>query len=304
MPRRHRDAPPEDSLYGPIEWEPAASYEDLIYERAEGLAKITINRPEVRNAFRPQTIAELRDAFARARDDIEVGAVIFTGAGNEAFCAGGDQRIRGDDGYIGDDEVAQRGVGRLDEVAAAMSIITSDDLRRFGAMTLPQALRLAESLHASQSSGAAWAISPRGFNIGTANKMLVMIDGRTVYSPVYGGVFWDAQDIIVHVYASTFEGLEAIAKQDLKPLVSTLNSDAGMASIGKKRIDARFIFVDNKISQQVIEYKYPGDMISFYINAGVGIFRERIYPEMTLATGWKSACSHCFCLVMWGEMTW
>jgi naphthoate synthase len=114
MPRRHRDAPPEDSLYAPIEWEPAATYEDLIYERAEDLAKITINRPDVRNAFRPQTIAELRDAFARARDDIEVGAVIFTGAGTEAFCAGGDQRIRGDDGYIGDDDVAQRGVGRLD----------------------------------------------------------------------------------------------------------------------------------------------------------------------------------------------
>jgi naphthoate synthase len=114
VPRRHRDAPPEDSLYAPIEWKPGASYEDLIYERAEDLAKITINRPEVRNAFRPQTIAELRDAFARARDDIEVGAVIFTGAGTEAFCAGGDQRLRGDDGYIGDDEVAQRGVGRLD----------------------------------------------------------------------------------------------------------------------------------------------------------------------------------------------
>ena len=66
------------------------------------------------NAFRPQTLAELRDAFSRARDDTGVGAIIFTGAGDEAFCAGGDQRIRGDDGYIGDDEVAQQGVGRLD----------------------------------------------------------------------------------------------------------------------------------------------------------------------------------------------
>jgi naphthoate synthase len=68
----------------------------------------------VKNAFRPQTLAELRDAFARARDDTEVGAIIFTGAGDDAFCTGGDQRIRGDDGYIGDDEVAQQGIGRLD----------------------------------------------------------------------------------------------------------------------------------------------------------------------------------------------
>ncbi len=66
------------------------------------------------NAFRPQTLAELRDAFRRARDDTEVSAIIFTGAGEKAFCAGGDQRIRGDDGYVGDDEVGQQGIGRLD----------------------------------------------------------------------------------------------------------------------------------------------------------------------------------------------
>ena len=114
MPIRHRDAPPEDSLYAPIEWESQGDYEDILYGRAEGIAKIAINRPDVRNAFRPQTIAELRDAFGRARDDLEVGVVILTGAGTEAFCSGGDQRIRGDDGYIGDDEVAQQGVGRLD----------------------------------------------------------------------------------------------------------------------------------------------------------------------------------------------
>jgi naphthoate synthase len=114
MPIRHKDAPPEESLYAPIKWEPGAEYEDILYERAEGIAKISINRPEVHNAFRPQTLAELRDAFNRARDDLEVGAIIFTGAGDEAFCSGGDQRIRGDDGYIGDDEVAEQGVGRLD----------------------------------------------------------------------------------------------------------------------------------------------------------------------------------------------
>jgi naphthoate synthase len=114
LPIPHKDAPSEDELYAPIEWRQAAEYSDILYERGEEIAKITINRPEVRNAFRPQTLGELRDAFTRARDDTDVGAVIFTGAGDEAFCSGGDQRIRGADGYIGDDEVARQGVGRLD----------------------------------------------------------------------------------------------------------------------------------------------------------------------------------------------
>jgi len=114
LPERHRNAPPEDSLYEPIVWQSAHEYSDILYEKAEGIAKITINRPEVRNAFRPQALAELRDAFNRARDDLEVGSIIFTGAGKEAFCSGGDQRIRGDDGYIGDDDVAAQNVGRLD----------------------------------------------------------------------------------------------------------------------------------------------------------------------------------------------
>jgi naphthoate synthase len=114
MPKRHKEAPPEEDLYAPIEWQSAAEYGDIRYEKADGIAKITINRPEVRNAFRPQTLAELRDAFGRARDDLEVGAIVFTGEGADAFCSGGDQRIRGDDGYIGDDQVARQGVGRLD----------------------------------------------------------------------------------------------------------------------------------------------------------------------------------------------
>jgi len=83
-------------------------YGDIIYETAEGIAKITINRPEVRNAFRPATLFELSGAFGVARDDPEVGVIILTGAGDQAFCSGGDQRIRGDDGYVGAD-----GVGRL-----------------------------------------------------------------------------------------------------------------------------------------------------------------------------------------------
>jgi len=114
VPTPHKDAPPSEELYAPIEWHEAAEYEDILYARAEAIARITIDRPEVRNAFRPQTLAELRDAFRRARDDTGVAAVIFTGAGEEAFCSGGDQRIRGDDGYLGDDAVARQGVGRLD----------------------------------------------------------------------------------------------------------------------------------------------------------------------------------------------
>src|SRR5690242_9548048 len=97
------------------EWKPAGDHEygDIRFEQAEGIAKITICRPEVRNAFRPQTLFELQHAFNEARDDPEIGVIILTGDGDEAFCSGGDQRIRGDDGYIGDDAVAQRGIGRL-----------------------------------------------------------------------------------------------------------------------------------------------------------------------------------------------
>src|SRR5487761_2044812 len=94
-------------------FEQSGEFDDIVYEVAEGIARITINRPERRNAFRPQTLFELSDAFERARDDISVGAIILTGAGPDAFCSGGDQKIRGDDGYIGDDDVARSGVGRL-----------------------------------------------------------------------------------------------------------------------------------------------------------------------------------------------
>jgi naphthoate synthase len=89
------------------------SFTDVIYEVAEGMAKITINRPQVHNAFRPQTIIELQQAFSLARDAEEVGVIIFTGAGTEAFCSGGDIYSRGDDGYLGDDALAKKGIGRL-----------------------------------------------------------------------------------------------------------------------------------------------------------------------------------------------
>ena len=103
-------------LFAPVEWIRPADhdYRDISYETtADGIAKITICRPEVRNAFRPQTLFELADAFNRARDDDRVGVIIFTGQGTDAFCSGGDQRVRGDDGYIGEDDVARKGIGRL-----------------------------------------------------------------------------------------------------------------------------------------------------------------------------------------------
>jgi len=90
------------------EWERRGEWRDIRYEVAEGLAKVTICRPEVRNAFRPLTVVELSAAFELARDDPEVGAVILTGEGPLAFCSGGDQKVRGDDGYKDD-----HGVGRL-----------------------------------------------------------------------------------------------------------------------------------------------------------------------------------------------
>ncbi|MFI5080167.1 MAG: 1,4-dihydroxy-2-naphthoyl-CoA synthase [Streptosporangiales bacterium] len=96
-----------------MEWKPESpqggqEYTDIVYETAEGIAKITINRPEVRNAFRPTTLFELSHAFDAARDDPGIGVIILTGAGTQAFCSGGDQKIRGDDGYLD-----AHGVGRL-----------------------------------------------------------------------------------------------------------------------------------------------------------------------------------------------
>ncbi|HEU5311202.1 MAG TPA: 1,4-dihydroxy-2-naphthoyl-CoA synthase [Candidatus Eisenbacteria bacterium] len=93
-----------------IAWKSAKTYQDILYEKWEGIAKITINRPEVRNAFRPLTVRELIDAMDEAREDPEVGVVVLTGAGDEAFCSGGDQRVRGKAGYVGDDQVPRLNV--------------------------------------------------------------------------------------------------------------------------------------------------------------------------------------------------
>jgi naphthoate synthase len=94
------------------DWQAAGEYEDIRYETADGIAKITIDRPEVRNAFRPQTIVEISDALERAREDTAVGVIVLTGEGPLAFCSGGDQRVRGDSGYL-TDPGANASVGRF-----------------------------------------------------------------------------------------------------------------------------------------------------------------------------------------------
>jgi naphthoate synthase len=91
-----------------MDWKRSGEFEDIRYETLGGIAKVTIDRPEVRNAFRPTTLFELSEAFESARDDPAIGVIILTGQGSEAFCSGGDQRVRGDDGYKDD-----RGIGRL-----------------------------------------------------------------------------------------------------------------------------------------------------------------------------------------------
>jgi naphthoate synthase len=99
MPFQSYPAPVGPSA--PIAWEipEDLGYRDILYHQAEGIAKLTINRPEVRNAFRPETVRELIDAFHRAHMDPSIGVIILTGAGDLAFCSGGDQRIRGEEGY-------------------------------------------------------------------------------------------------------------------------------------------------------------------------------------------------------------
>src|SRR2546423_14309055 len=94
-----------------VAWERVGSYTDIIFEKAEGIGKIIINRPEVRNAFRPLTLSEMIDAFNRCREDQEIGVVILTGQGDNAFCSGGDHRVRGEGGYVG-----AHGVARLNAV--------------------------------------------------------------------------------------------------------------------------------------------------------------------------------------------
>ncbi len=92
-------------------WIPIKTFTDIKLEKSEeGIGKVTINRPEVRNAFRPETVVELQEAFEVCRNDSSIGVVILTGEGDDAFCSGGDQRVRGDEGYVGGDGVPRLNV--------------------------------------------------------------------------------------------------------------------------------------------------------------------------------------------------
>jgi len=93
-----------------VQWEKARDYEEIIYEKYNGVAKVTINRPDRHNAFTPLTVSELINAFADARDDSSIGVIILTGAGDKAFCSGGDQSVRGHGGYVGTDEIPRLNV--------------------------------------------------------------------------------------------------------------------------------------------------------------------------------------------------
>jgi naphthoate synthase len=100
MPKRHKEAPTDETLYAPIAWQSKGEYEDIDYEVGDGIAKISIDRPDVLNAFRPQTLIEIAEALELAREDTGIGVIILTGKGTKAFCAGGDQQVRGDTGYV------------------------------------------------------------------------------------------------------------------------------------------------------------------------------------------------------------
>ena len=101
MPKRHKGAPSEEELSAPIEWSRGGGdYEDIRYETGDGIAKVTIARPEVLNAFRPQTLIEVSEAMELAREDPAVGVILLTGEGERAFCSGGDQTVRGSTGYM------------------------------------------------------------------------------------------------------------------------------------------------------------------------------------------------------------
>lgn len=108
-----------------IEWQTAKTYEDILYHKSKGIAKITINRPHKRNAFRPKTVSELCDAFIDAREDTKIGVVLFTGAGPHtdgkyAFCAGGDQSVRGKAGYVDDGGIPRLNVLELQKLIRSM----------------------------------------------------------------------------------------------------------------------------------------------------------------------------------------
>ena len=105
-----------------LEWKTVKEYTDILFTKSDGIGRISINRPEVHNAFRPQTVDELIEAFGIDRNDHEIGVILFTGEGGKAFCSGGDQRVRGHGGSVGDDEVARINVTELHRIIRSIPI--------------------------------------------------------------------------------------------------------------------------------------------------------------------------------------
>ena len=93
-----------------VQWETIREYDEILFTKYNGIAKVSINRPHVHNAFTPKTVAEMIDAFARASDDSSIGVIILTGEGGKAFCSGGDQKVRGHGGYVGEDQIPRLNV--------------------------------------------------------------------------------------------------------------------------------------------------------------------------------------------------
>ena len=114
-----------------IQWQPGKQYREIVYETYEGIAKITINRPSRRNAFTPLTVNEMYDAFSVARDDASIGVIILTGANHggrhedEAFCSGGDQKIRGNGGYVGEGMLDAAVAGPAPSFSSSINATTS-----------------------------------------------------------------------------------------------------------------------------------------------------------------------------------
>jgi naphthoate synthase len=103
-----------------VQWTTAGEYQDIVFQKTDGIARISINRPEVHNAFRPRTVLELLEAFNKANADSTIGVVLFTGEGGRSFCSGGDQKVRGHGGYVGEDDVARLHVTDLHKLIRSM----------------------------------------------------------------------------------------------------------------------------------------------------------------------------------------
>jgi naphthoate synthase len=261
-----------DDLYGPIDWARSGDYRDISYETAESIAKITICRPEVRNAFRPQTLFELSDAFTRARDDDRIGVIVLTGEGPDAFCSGGDQRTRGDDGYIGDDEVARKGIGRLNVLDLQVQIRRTP--KPVVAMVAGYAIGGGHVLHVvcdltiAADNARFGQTGPRvgSFDGGYGSGLLARIVGQKKAREIwYLCAQYDAQDALAMGLVNTVVPLADLERETvawcrrmlqlsplaLRMLKASMNAaDDGLAGIQQLAGDATMLFYMSEEAQE------------------------------------------------------